>query len=190
MTTNQLQKIDNFVKKATQKLDSQHGYGHLIRVKKNALQIVDILKINSKIDPNLLQAACFLHDIHFIKYKPSLKNWLTEGKLLRQVLPSIVKQFNLNESDRYILSEAVYNHTFSFPTKRLNQKYSLYAQIVQDADTLDFLSEIRILDLKKNKNKFKFYRFLSLFSGLAKYGRKRIKNHLNLPEIIDYLNED
>jgi len=139
---------------------------------------------------NLLQAACLLHDIHYIKYKPSLKNWIKEGKLLRQILPPIIKQFNLNESDRYILSEAVYNHTLSFPFKRLNQKHSLYAQIVQDADTLDFISEIRILDLKKNKNKFRLYRFLSLFSGLAKYGRKRIKNYLNLPEIINYLTQD
>lgn len=190
MTTEQLQKINIFVKKATLKSDSQHGYTHLTRVRNNALQIVDLLKINSKIDPNLLQAACLLHDIHFTKYTPSLKNWLREGKLLRQVLPPIIEQFNLTESDRYILSEAIYQHTLSFPFKRLNQKYSLYSQIVQDADTLDFLSEIRILDLKKNKKKFKLYRFLSLFSGLAKYARKRTKNYLNIPEIIDYLSKD
>ena len=187
MTTKQLTKIENYVKKATINVDSQHGYPHLLRTKNTATQIVNLLKLNSKIDINLQQAACLLHDIHHIKYKPSFLNWLRESKLLHQVLPPVLEQFNLNESDRYILSEAVYKHTFSFPFRLLNKKYPLYAQIVQDADTLDFLSEIRILDLKKNKNKSRFYRFLSLISGLAKYGQKNIKTRLNIPEIIDHL---
>lgn len=190
MTTKQLAKIENYVKKATKNIDPQHSYPHLLRAKNNAIQIVDLLKLNSKIDLNLLQAACLLHDIHHTKYQPSFLNWIRETKLLQQVLPPILEQFNLNESDRYILSEAVYKHTFSFPFRLLNKKYSLYAQIVQDADTLDFLSEIRVLDLKRNKNKFKFYRFLSLISGLAKYGRKSIKKRLNIPEIIDYLTQE
>lgn len=190
MTKEQFKKIDDYVKKATKNVDSQHGYTHLTRAKNNALQIVKLLNISSKIDINLLQAACLLHDIHHIKYKPSILNWIRESRLLHKILPSILEQFNLTESDRYILSEAVYNHTLSFPFRRLNHKYSLYAQIVQDADTLDFISEIRVFDLNKNKNKFKIYRFLSIFSGLARYGRKRIKNFLNLPQIVDYITQD
>ena len=190
MTTKQFQKIDNYVKKATKNVDSQHSYGHLTRTKNNAVQIASLLKLNSKIDLNLLKAACLLHDIHHIKYKPSFLNWIRESRLLRQMLPSILEQFNLTESDRYLLSEAVSNHTLSFPFSRLHRKSSLYAQIVQDADTLDFVSEIRVFDLRNNKNKFKIYRFLSLFSGLARYGRKRIKGFLNLPDVIDYIKQD
>lgn len=192
MTKDQLEEIHKFVKKEVKKVtDPQHGIDHLERVRINALRIVKILELEKEIDQYLLQAACYLHDIHYTKYSLTLKNYLKgEYRLLKKVLPEVLKRFDLTEADRYLLKEAVYRHSGSVPFKRLNKKYSLYAQIVQDADTLDFFSKIRLLGLNKNKAKFRFYRFLSFFTGTWWRQRKNMHKYLNLPEIIDYLTQE
>ena len=63
--------------------------------------------------------------------------------------------------------------------------------IVQDADFLDFVSERRILGLHENKARSKFYRILTLFTGLfVKRINKNYHKYFNLPEILKYLQEE
>jgi HD superfamily phosphohydrolase YqeK len=192
MTAKQLQAIEKFVKDSMAKsLDVQHGFRHVDQVRKNALRMVKILKLEKEIDENLLEAACLLHDILYIKHKFSFLTWLRESKYLREMLPSILEKFDLSEGDRYLLSEAVYNHTLAFPFRRLNHKYSLYAQILQDADQIEFIDKTRLINLKESKKFSKFYKFISLFSGLfVKRIRKNMNKFINIPEIIEYFKED
>ena len=192
MTQAQLNEVKKFAKKAYAKtLDPQHDFVHVDRVAKKAIKIVEILKLGREIDVNLLQAACYLHDLAFIKHKPGFVTWLRETRYLKDILPGILKQFRLAETDRYILSEAVYRHTWAFPFRFLNRKYSLYAQIVQDADMLDSINKARVLGLNESKKLYRFYRFLTLFSGLfVKRMKKKMASYLNLPQILEYLKEE
>ena len=192
MTKFQLHKIRDFVRREVAKsIDPLHDFDHLVRVIDNARLIVSILRVKRDIDIDLLEAACLLHDIHFTRFKPGVLNFFRESRLLKRVVPSLIGQFGLSEADRYLLEEAIYHHTFAFPFRRLNKKYSLYAQILQDADTLETFSRVRFLGLKTLRNKSRFYRFVSLLSGLAaKRFRKNKHRYLNLPEIICYLTEE
>ncbi|MFC1653239.1 HD domain-containing protein [Patescibacteria group bacterium] len=192
MTKKQLLAVKRYAKETMAKtMDNMHTFEHLDRVRGNALKIVNILKIEKEIDLNLLQAACYLHDIHYINHRNSLITWMKETKYLKAMLPDIIKQFNLIESDRYLLSEAVYNHTHAFPFRRLNQKYSLYSQIVQDADQLEMWSNTRLINLEKTKSFSRFYKIVSLFSGLfIKRIKKNADTYLNFPQVIEYFKED
>jgi HD superfamily phosphohydrolase YqeK len=193
MTKAQLIKIDAYVKKAmAESKDPQHDYEHVDKVRKNALTIARIIKVEKELDLNLLQAACLLHDIAYTKHKNGLITFLKETRYLKGMLPGILKQFRLSKIDNYLLSEAVYRHTWSFPFRFLNQKYSIYSQLVQDADFLEFVAKTRLINLKKNRYKSRFYRIVSLFSGLfVKRIRKNMKPYLNLPEFFyEYLNEE
>ena len=192
MTNKQLQAIEKFTKESmANTLDPQHDFNHVDQVRKNALRMVKILKIEKEIDENLLQAACLLHDILYTKHKFSLMTWMKEAKYLKEMLPDILRKFDLSEGDRYLLSEAVYHHTHAFPFRRLNHKYSLYAQILQDADQVEMLDKTRIINLKESKKFSRFYKIISLFSGLfVKRIRKNFNKFVNIPEIIEYFKED
>lgn len=191
MTNKQLQSIEAFTKKAMDKsMDPQHDFEHVDDVRKNALKMVKILKVGKELDKNLLQAACLLHDILYIEHTFSLLTWARESRYLRQILPDIIDQFGLSESDRYLLSEAVYKHTHAFPFRRLNHKYSLYAQILQDADQIEMISNTRIIDLKKSRNFSKTYKVMSILSGVFKKRISKNKGrYFNVPEIIEYFKE-
>ena len=43
--------------------DKQHNLEHVKRVSQNAIKIVQYLGIEKVIDLNLLEAACYLHDV-------------------------------------------------------------------------------------------------------------------------------
>lgn len=192
MTKHQLQAIDKHARRVMSKtLDPQHSYQHVDKVRQNALKIVDILHLQKKIDLHLLQAACLLHDVTFAYHRPGFITWVKEAKYLKNILPDMLAQFHLSVGDRYLLSEAVYKHTFGFPFRLLNQKYSLYSQIVQDADFLEAIAKTRLIDLRENRNLSKFYKVVSLFSGLfIKRIRNKAGKYLNLPNIVEYFRED
>lgn len=185
MTKTQLNKVKIFVKQRTSKLkDPQHGWSHLSRVANYAMHITKTLSADKKIDTNLLQAACFLHDINHTYYSPGIFNYFLESKRLKKVLPKILSELSIPESEKEIIENAIYSSPFSFPFRKLNKDKDLYTQILQDADTLDFFSKERERSFKSAVKDFSFYAFLSLFSNWAlKYGRKNLYDFLNNPEI-------
>lgn len=185
MTEKELDKVKNLVNDKVRKIsDLQHGFMHLTRVAKNAKKIVKTLKVEDKIDLNLLLAACFLHDINHAYYPPGLFNYFLEPKQLKKVLPNVLNELDFNERERTIVENAVYKSPFSFPLKKLNVNGDLYTKILQDADTLDFFSKQREKDFQKSKRHVLFYQVLGLFSSFAlNYGRKKIEKYLNFPEI-------
>ncbi len=167
--------------------DPQHQFPHLERVVRNALKIVGVLKID--LDKNLLMAACYLHDINHSEHSPSLLNYFSETKVLRRILPEILQKFDLSSEENKVIERAIYNHSYSFPFKRLNKDGDVYSRVLQDADTIDFFSKEREKDFSGSKKKFFFYKLISPFSNWAfSYGRKNLKNYLNFSELVGRMN--
>jgi hypothetical protein len=185
MTGQQLNKVKNLVNERVKGVKGlQHGFLHLVRVAYFAKKIVETLNVESKIDLNLLFAACYLHDVDYTFYPPGLLSYFLEKRRLKKVLPKVLAQLDIEISEKAIIENAIYKGPFSFPFKKLNRNGDLYTKILQDADTLDFFSEQRVKDFEKSKKKVLFYALAGLISDFGvNYGRKNIANYLNFPQI-------
>jgi hypothetical protein len=185
VTEAELSKVKNFVNERRRKIkDPQHGFLHIQRVASFAQKIVKTLKVEDKVDLNLLQAACFLHDINHTYFSPGFLNYFLEKRRLKKVLPKVLAELNIAADEKIIIENAIYSCPFSFPFKMLNPNGNLYTKILQDADTLDFFSKEREESFNKAKKKIIFYALLGLFSKYALiYGRKNIANYLNFRKV-------
>jgi hypothetical protein len=182
METTDLQKIKSFAFKRYSQNTSQHDIRHVEMVNNNALKICAILGKDREIDRNLLSAAGYLHDILKTNIKGglifSMYYYLFERSLNRKHLSGIIKRFNLPENESKILENAIINHPHSIPFHQLNGKNDIYSQILQDADSIDYVSDTRLVSFNKKM------RFLSPISKLYIYLiRKNIRFFLNFPEI-------
>jgi HD superfamily phosphodiesterase len=188
VTKDKLREIKELVEKKTCNIkDFQHDCEHAKRVAKNALNIVQILGLNEKINLNLLEATCFLHDINYATFKPSLTNYFFEGNRTKKILPKILTGLGIKKDEKDIIENAIYNSSFSFPFRKLNKTKDLYSQLLQDADTIDFFSDERIKSFKKSQQKFFFYKLLSPLSSWAvRFGRKNLSKYLNFPKLAEY----
>ncbi len=185
VTKSKLKGVKNLVKEKTSKLkDPQHGWQHFQRVAEYAINVVGSLEVEDKIDIHLLLAACYLHDINRAYYTPTLVNYFLETRNSKSILPAVLNELNIKESEKIIIENAIYSSSFSFPFRRLNKNKDLYTQILQDADTLDFFSQEREISFKRVKKDYVFYSFLGLFSDwVLKYGRINLENYLNFPQL-------
>ncbi len=185
VTKAKLKEIKNRVKQEMKKSnDPQHEWNHLRRVADCAQKMVEFLGVEKKIDINLLQAACYLHDISQGSFSPGFINYFLESRRLRLVLPGVLSELGVGGNERKIIERAIYSSPYSFPFKRLNKEGDLYTQILQDADTMDFFSKEREISFEKARKKFGFYAFLGLFSDWGlRYGRKNLENYLNFPQL-------
>lgn len=185
MTEAKLNKVKNLVNDRVREIkDPQHAWLHLQRVANFAQRIVKTLRVENKIDVNVLFAACYLHDINHTFYSPGIFNYFLERRRLKKVLPKVLAELDIAVDERGIIENAIYSSPFSFPFKMLNRNGNLYTKILQDADTLDFFSKERENSFNRAKKNILFYAFLGLFSGSAlNYGRKNIANYLNFPQI-------
>ncbi len=185
VTQSKLKEVKKLVKnRISNNADPQHGWKHVQRVAYYAQKIVKSLKLENKLDLNLVLAPCYLHDINRAYYSPTLINYFLETRNSKSVLPSVLAELDIDGEEKTVIENAIYSSSFSFPFKRLNKDKDLYTQILQDADTLDFFSKEREDSFKKARKDFSFYAFLGLFSNLAlKYGRKNIENYLNFPQL-------
>jgi HD superfamily phosphodiesterase len=169
--------------------DPQHEWKHARRVGKNCRTIIQSLNLDNKVDNNLLQAACYLHDINRVYYPPGFINYFFETRNSKKILPEILSTLGLKESEKTTIENAIYSSSFSFPFKKLNKDKDLYTQILQDADTLDFFNKDRVKSFEKSKGKYFFYKIVGALSNWAvKYGRRNIKNYLNFPELAEKTN--
>jgi hypothetical protein len=140
------------------------------------------LDLKNKIDLNLLQAICYLHDINHAYYSPGLFNYFFETARSKKILPKVLNELEIGETEKNIIENAIYSSSFSFPFRNLNKDGDLYTKILQDADTLDFFNQERVESFNKAKSRFYFYRLLGLFSDWAvNYGRKNLDKYLNFP---------
>ena len=187
MTTKQLSQIKKLVVLQMSRVeDSQHDLSHLLRVRDNALKIVKVLGLTDKIDSNLLEAICFLHDLTYVNHKTGLVAWVLERRFIREEVEKLLNKVEISSREKKIIIRAVVSHPHSFPLKRLNKSGDLYSQILQDSDTLDEFSKVRIDNFKKEcsssfSGRVKFF----LLSPLIKYGKKNIDKFLNYPLLVN-----
>jgi len=188
MTSQKLQEIMVFVKKKTsQSRDSQHGFDHLERVSKNALKIVQILKLEKKLDINLLQAICFLHDLTYVRYRTGIITYFFEGYLIRGPLREAYRTIKIDELEKKIIHRAIVKHPHSFPFGLLNKDDTFYTKILQDADTLDYFHKLRIKEFRdSHKNSLFDWLWQVVIDLVTKRGTENISIYLNFPEIANH----
>lgn len=177
-------KIKNKVMRHSQNTnDPQHDFDHFQRVARNALQIVKYLQLESKVDLILLKTCCYVHDCHVFFMRPSFYTHFFEVSCLKKILPGFLEEFDIPEHEKKTIFRAVYNHPYSFTYGKLNKKGDLYTKILQDADTIDYLSDERLENLKLSK-KFFHYRIASLIAKpFVMMNRKSIRRVLNFPSL-------
>ncbi len=147
MNQKQLKTIKTFVRQTMRQTSDQfHGFQHAQNVARNSLLLWSLLSPSqaATIDPNLLQACAYLHDLHTVHYPASFKNFLFESRLIKSYLPPILNQFNLNQTEKKLIYQTILHHPLAFPFHRLNRHRSLYAQLLQDADFLDQFNPQRL----------------------------------------------
>ena len=131
MTVLDLIKID--IKKIIHN-DPAHDFDHIMRVYKNAQQIIKKEKVNEK----LVLSAVLLHDImSFPKSDKRSKNSSIESA---KKAKTILKKYDFTSDEITIVCDAIYEHSFS--QKKIPK--TIEGKILQDADRLDALGAIGI----------------------------------------------
>ena len=134
-----------------------------------------------------MQAAGYLHDILLAKrksknYFSQLYSHIFEKALNKKQIRQVLEQFNLSAEEKEILATAIINHPYSIPYRRLNKQKDLYSKILQDADSLDYVSPERESNFIKGKGK----RVIRLTKMYLSWIRNNLEKYLNFPELKIY----
>ena len=114
--------------------DPAHDFDHIMRVYKNAQQIIKKEKVNE----TLVLSAVLLHDIaSFPKSDKRSKNSSIESA---KKAKTILKKYDFTSDEITIVCDAIYEHSFS--QKKIPK--TIEGKILQDADRLDALGAIGI----------------------------------------------
>ena len=114
--------------------DSAHDFDHIMRVYKNAQQIIKKEKVNE----TLVLSAVLLHDIaSFPKSDKRSKNSSIESA---KKAKTILKKYDFTSDEITIVCDAISEHSFS--QKKIPN--TIEGKILQDADRLDALGAIGI----------------------------------------------
>ena len=114
--------------------DPAHDFDHIMRVYKNAQQIIKKEKVNEK----LVLSAVLLHDIvSFPKSDKRSKNSSIESAKKAKI---ILKKYDFTSDEITIVCDAISEHSFS--QKKIPK--TIEGKILQDADRLDALGAIGI----------------------------------------------
>ena len=178
-------------------LDPVHDWAHIERVLVNVKRIKELLPeikvrgLNNKI----LKLAVAWHDISYTKHKATFIQYIIEVWRSRRIIYKYFNRAEVDKKETDFIYNIIFHHDWTeiFILKWivLNKRRSIYHQIVQDADTMDCFSGLRIRQAKENINSlFKrvvmgflkplFYNFVTEHKGLI----------YNLPEIIIKLEKE
>ena len=189
MKTQTLQKIKGYAyDKFSCYKGCQHGLDHALRVVNNAKRMVKILKVEKRIDVNLLYASCWLHDIAVIDKNnnviSSLYFHFFESSINKKHIRRVLERFPLSKSEFQTIVNAIINHPHSIPYRSLNRNGDIYLKILQDADSFDYISDERLKSF--NSNRWYLTPISNLYICLVK---KNIKYFLNYPELAKYIDQ-
>ena len=127
----------DLIKKDIKKImhnDPAHDFDHIMRVYKNAQQIIKKEKVNEK----LVLSAVLLHDVvSFPKSDKRSKNSSIESA---KKAKTILKKYDFTSDEITIVCDAISEHSFS--QKKIPN--TIEGKILQDADRLDALGAIGI----------------------------------------------
>ena len=115
--------------------DPAHDFDHIMRVYKNAQQIIKKEKVNE----TLVLSAVLLHDVvSFPKSDKRSKNSSIESA---KKAKTILKKYDFTSDEITIVCDAISEHSFS--QKKIPK--TIEGKILQDADRLDALGAIGIV---------------------------------------------
>ncbi len=125
--------------------DPVHDWTHIERVLQNAERLLGMLKSSFKkqVDLKLLKIAICWHDISYIRYRPTLTQFLFEGLRSVRIASGYFKKVNLSKSHRLLIENLIKHHNFN-DFGFLNKNKSIYHQLIQDADHADNFYEYRL----------------------------------------------
>jgi HD superfamily phosphodiesterase len=198
MTQEQFNWLFNKAKELMHKtLDPVHDWAHIERVLANMERINKLLPVDKikKLDDKILKLAVAWHDISYIQHKDTFIQYIVESWRSKKLINQYFKQMNLSKKEIDLVSDIVLHHDWvELVFLRwivLNKRRSIYHQIVQDADTMDSFSDIRVERAEENINQSLFKRIVMkilkplFFNFLVKH--KSLV--YNLPEIINRLDK-
>ena len=164
--------------------DPVHDWRHVDRVRMIALEIVKFLKIK-RIDSNLLEAGCLLHDLGYVNTKAGvLEMYFGEVKATLKLLEKLREKelAFVDYWDWRVILEAVKHHPLSFPFRKLNKKRNIYCQLLQDADTVDYFNQEKLVEALKKK---KIDWIHKNFKFVYEFGYNNLRFFLNKPSVAD-----
>ena len=124
----------------------------------------------------------------------NVKNFLSLFVVLQLIVMPVVAvqaapKDNLTAEEQDLIIEAIVSHSHSYPFRKLNKKKDHYTKILQDADTLDFFSDLRLKALTHSRNKFFFYKLIWKIGQKLYYrNKKQLNKYLNYPQLVNHLN--
>ena len=171
------------VRKYSASRGRRHDVEHVQRVRNNAFAILKALDVGS-VDKDMLEALCYLHDIPMCEASRGtiLSHAFVhvfEKSIIKKRIFSLIEQFRLTVEEKKILMTAMINHPYSIPYRCLNKQSDMYSKILQDADSLDYVSPIREHQFKEA------HPTLSWAAGMyLSFIRTHIGWFLNYPELL------
>ncbi|MFH1610709.1 MAG: HD domain-containing protein [Patescibacteria group bacterium] len=130
------------------------------RVEENALKIKKLLN-NNDIDDKILRLACAWHDISYVFFKASPRQYFLEARRSVRFIKKNFKEVNFPEDELKIITNIVLYHDVLMSFRRRNEKRSLHNKIMQDTDFLDGTSNDRIDHAKKLSKNSMYWKFVS-----------------------------
>lgn len=199
MTQEQFDWLFNKAKELMYKtLDPVHDWAHIERVLANMERIKELLPVEKikKLDDKILKLAVAWHDISYTQHKDTFTQYLSESWRSIKIIKKYFKEINLNKEEMNLISNIVLHHDwvelFFLRWVVLNKRRSIYHQIVQDADTMDVFSDIRVNQAEENITQSLFKRVVMrilkpLFFNFVVRHKVLV---YNLPEIVDRLDKN
>lgn len=178
MTKKTADEIEKGLRARYRDIKGTHDWSHVQRVWKNAKLLTK--KGGYNLDLELLRIMCLVHDITWTRYDYNMINYFREGRLAKETAGKYLKGFEISQDEINLILEAVSHHHLSLPFRRLNKKRSLYAQILQDADTLDYFHHERVIFWFKYIPK----PMRRWAEKIIKYWRSKIYWFVNMPELV------
>lgn len=129
-------KVINFVKKSTLKFDESHDVFHALAVYENARDIA--IHDYPSFNDNILMFASLLHDVCDHKYPSSITKE-QRNKFIQTHLSDTEAQTVID-----IIDNISYSQEVKGKRKTLEYPFSIYQNIVSDADKIEALGEIGI----------------------------------------------
>ena len=135
--------------------DKVHDWSHIERTIKNAFRIKRLLDkdLQEQINDKVLTIAITWHDISFVFYKQNPSQFFQESKRSTKIARKYFNQAKLSIEEIEIILSVILHHPVYYPFIRsdfLNRDKSIYHQIVQDADMIDFFSDERMKVAKES----------------------------------------
>jgi HD superfamily phosphodiesterase len=168
--------------------DPVHDEQHANRVWGNIRKIVEKLSEERKkdLDMMILKLAAMWHDIAFVYFNHDLVNYFLEGRRGARIAKAYFNKVGIDKDETDLVCDIIFHHQHS-SLFLLNRKYSIYHQILQDADTMDVYNNplrIKLAEVAAQGSSMWYKFMMRILKPLFFNKMRKSKLIYNLPESI------